>query len=157
MYPRCFPYSSTVQQPCCTCTPAFRSSCTTFVDLKKKPEYEMSMTCTFPPINLTETNNFTKFCTKYLLDSNHTREGTWSGSAAKTKQCRRTHAHAHTRARAKFYCTILNMRSLFQRIQINIIKEGQLKTESRRTASVTDHAQYPLFAQHNSPHTLTMR
>ena len=32
------------------------------------------MAYTFPLLNLTETDSFTKFCTKYLSDSNHTRE-----------------------------------------------------------------------------------
>jgi hypothetical protein len=115
----------------------------------RKPEYEMLMAYTFPLLNLTETDSFTKFCTKYLSNSNHTSEWTNSGSAAKTKQCRH--------ARAKFYCTILNMHSLFQRIQINIIELVQLKTESRHTASVTNHAQYTLHTQHNSPYTLPRR
>jgi len=44
-------------------------------------------------IKLTETDSFIKFYTKYLSDSNQTREGTRSGSVAKTKRCRRAHTH----------------------------------------------------------------
>jgi len=58
----------------------------------KKPEYEISMAYTFPLLNLTETDSFTKFCTKYLSHSNQTRERTGSGSVAKTKRCRYTRA-----------------------------------------------------------------
>jgi len=54
------------------------------------------MAYTLPLLNLTETDSFTKFCTKYLSDSNQTREGNGSGSAAKTKRCRRAHASTHT-------------------------------------------------------------
>jgi len=56
---------------------------------------------------------------------------TWSrsGNVAKTKRCRHTNT---PNSIAQFWtCTVC-----FRRIKINIIKEDQLKTESRRAASV---------------------
>jgi len=116
-----FSICSTVQQPCRTGAPVFRSSCTTFVDLKKKSWKRNVHGLHVPAFKLKkETGSFTKFCTKYHSDSNQTREGTRSGSAAKTKRCWRARAPNPT---AQFWTC-----SVFQRIHISIVKEVQLKT-----------------------------
>jgi hypothetical protein len=98
----------------------------------------MSKAYTFPLLTLTETDTFTKFCTKYLSDSRLVKE------LGLQVLLRRNGVGARTRA--KFYCTILNMQSA-STYSNNIIKEVQLKTEFRRTASVMDHAQYALYTQ----------
>jgi len=76
----------------------------------------------FPLLSLTETDSFTKFCTKYFSDFNRTREGTRSGSVV-----RRNGVGAHTQTRQNSIAQFWTCTVCFRRIQINIIKEVQLK------------------------------
>jgi hypothetical protein len=100
------------------------------------------MAYTFSLLTITETNTFTKFCTKHLSSPIR---------YAKKHSLRRRWDETVQPTLAKFYCTMVNKHSLSQRIQININTGSSVKTESRRTTSVNDLPPHTIY----STHTLT--